>query len=469
MYLRTLNRVRKTVGFRLTLWYSSLFILTSLILFGLTYLFLSSYAEQKDREIIRSEFEECAVQYQTKGMEALEKEVNLEKYVNKESPYYVRLAGKQNETLFLSIPDGWTKTDAERLKNLNIQENKTWTELKVGKGAADTAEFISERLSDGSFLQVGKNTEYRKDITERFKRIFASVMIPVALLGFAGGAFLAFRALRPIRDFINTVRFIDRGTMSARVPVAYNGDELDDLAILFNNMLERIESLINGMRAALDNVAHDLRTPLTRLHGTAELTLQSEADADLLREALMDCAEESQNVLTMLNTLMDISEAENGTMALKMEEVDLSKLIEDMVELYRCVAEDKNILVRVSVSEKLYLVCDHNRIRQVMANLLDNALKYTPAGGKIEIKADLKGQQAVIVFEDTGQGIPAEYLPKIWDRLYRGDKSRSQRGLGLGLSLVRAVVYAHQGSVEVESVPDKGSKFTVFLPAKNFA
>ena len=290
-------------------------------------------------------------------------------------------------------------------------------------------------------------------------------MIPMILISLAGGAFLAFRALRPIRHLIYTTQsIVDTGKMDARVPIGKTGDELDELTGLFNRMLERIEGLIKGMREALDNVAHDLRTPMTRLRGIAETTLQSDQGREHYEEALADCLEESERVLTLLNTLMDISEAETGTMKLSLAPVNISNLIEDTVGLYEYVAEDKSITISVHCAKNIAMTADRNRMRQVLANLVDDAIKYTSSGGSIAIDAYHEKDQTVILVTDTGVGIPPEEIPKIWDRLYRGDKSRSQPGLGLGLSLVKAVVQAHKGRIEVRSVPGTGSVFTLYFP-----
>jgi len=166
----------------------------------------------------------------------------------------------------------------------------------------------------------------------------------------------------------------------------------------------------------------------------------------------------------MLNTLMDISEAETGALKLKLEPVNISELLENVVELYRYVAEDKQLVVHTAYPRELYVTADRHRLRQALANLLDNALKYTPRGGRVEVQASAHPQEVVINIKDSGPGIPPEEIPKIWDRLYRGDQSRSQRGLGLGLSLVKAIVSAHRGQVEVASQPGVGSCFSVHLP-----
>jgi len=174
--------------------------------------------------------------------------------------------------------------------------------------------------------------------------------------------------------------------------------------------------------------------------------------------------EEADRILTMLNTLMDISEAETGAMKLHLEEMNISGLIKDTVELYAHVADDKGVSLHTSSPNDLLLTADANRMRQVMANLMDNAVKYTPSGGRIDLEAYQRDHHAVITIKDTGVGISSEDASKIWNRLYRGDQSRSQRGLGLGLSLVKAVVQAHAGRIEVSSEPGGGSVFTLYLP-----
>jgi signal transduction histidine kinase len=189
-------------------------------------------------------------------------------------------------------------------------------------------------------------------------------------------------------------------------------------------------------------------------------------DPATLREALADCLEESDRVVEMLNTLMDISEAETGTMALGLEPTNLADLIQQSVDLYEDLAEQRGVQIETMTEGELRIPVDRNRMRQVAANLLDNAVKHTPGGGRIRIEAHRDGADAVLSVTDTGIGIPADELPRIWDRLYRGDKSRSERGLGLGLSLVKAIVEAHGGSVAVTSTPGAGSRFELRLPAE---
>ncbi|MHB9071918.1 MAG: sensor histidine kinase [Desulfobaccales bacterium] len=463
MSLKFLERLRRTIGFRLTLWYSAIFILSSLTLFILAYLLLSSSLEKKDREMILAKVKEYKALYLTGGISAISQEITLEKNAGKPNAFFIRVGSPANGTLLLNIPDQWAHFDLKTLEPETVKEH-AWSRLRA-KDDENVMEIAAIRLPDRGILQVGKSTESREELLETFRGVFAGVTLVVILIGVIGGQFLAFRALRPIRNLIQTVRAItDTGKIEARMPVAPSNDELEDLARLFNHMLEKIEALISGMKETLDNAAHDLRTPMTRMRGIAELALQAEDNPETCREALADCLEESERVLRMMDTLMDISEAETGTMTLKPEPLNLAELLDGVIELYRYVAEDKQIALSSVYSSELYLTADRDRLRQALANLLDNAVKYTLEGGRVNIEAFDRPGQVVIVIQDNGPGIPPEEISRIWDRLYRGDKSRSQRGLGLGLSLVKAIIAAHHGHVEVSSQPGDGSRFTIYLP-----
>jgi signal transduction histidine kinase len=457
-----LDRLSRSFTFRLSLGYAGLFTLSTAILFCLLYLLMASTLEHKDHDIIEARLREFQVVYSHGGLAAMQDLIQGSRDSEKAKSFFVRLAGNRGSVLLLAAPDDWVRFDPTALAPGADLSRLVW--LRIPKDEQRDFMIAQVRLADGSILQVGRSTNNRQTLLDPFLRNFLLVMTPTLLFGVLIGAFFAHRAIKPVREVVATARsIIDTGDLSERVSTSHTYQtELEELAHEFNRVLDKNQSLIQRIRDALDNVAHDIRTPLTRLRATAEIALQSSPDP-AEREALADCVEESDRVLTMLTGLMDISEAESGVMNLKLQKTSITALLENVVELYDLVAEDKKIKVTTNFAGPCEVIVDPVRMRQAFANLLDNALKYTPAGGEVRLSSTAKEGQVIVQVSDTGMGISPTELPRIWERLYRGDKSRSERGLGLGLSLVKAIVEAHHGTVTVASTPGNGSEFTVVI------
>lgn len=349
MSFAALSHIRKTLSFRLT-WYSSLFTLGGLALVAVTYVLLSFSLHHRDQRAIHATLAAYADAYRRDGIKALKEKIAIERSQTGALPFFIRVAGADHQTLFLDHPQKWKHFAIDLLTTRVSNEAESWIVLPAQDDDEEVLEVASARLPDGALLQVGLSSENRDELLEQLRNILGVVMILVVVISLAGGVFLALRALQPLRGFLSLLSsIVATGVLSARAPITGAGDELDELSLLFNAMLGRIELLIAGMRNTLDNVAHDLRTPMTRLRGMAELALQTEQPEAVLREALANCIEESDRILAMLNTLMDISEAEHGAMKLAVEPLNVGDLVTQTVELYRDVAEEKALQLSASV------------------------------------------------------------------------------------------------------------------------
>jgi signal transduction histidine kinase len=457
------KRAVGAAGTRLSVWYSLVFTFGVGTLFALAYILVAELVARTDQEILESKLGEYAAVYQAGGFRSLEAMVRREDETGQEKSLFVRLADGRNTVTLAKVPDEWITF--QNADNDAFGLRRQVGTIRIPRDAEREFALASRELPDGSFLQVGRSTTNRDTILRPFRKAFLIVGGAVIILGLGTGAWLTRRTLRPVHDVVSTARtIIETGDLNARVPTRVGNDELTEMAELFNTVLEKNAALVRAMRESLDNVAHDLRTPLTRLRGLAEMALQGE-DPAAQREALADCAEESERVLEMLRSLMDVTEAEAGMMKLDRKPADLARLIADTIELYALIAEEKRITVRSEVASPCEASVDATRLRQVFANLLDNALKYTEPGGSVTITAQQRPGEVTISFRDTGIGIAPDEQSKIWSRLYRSDHSRSEHGVGLGLSLVKAIVEAHGGRVGVSSKPGEGAEFTVALPA----
>ncbi len=337
----------------------------------------------------------------------------------------------------------------------------------VGENPGSPAEWhvAATAVSQHRKLSIAVHDERTDQLWRELRE--TSFIIFLAGLGVAilGAMLITRRTLRPVTDLARATRsIVESGNLGLRVRTRATTDELSQLTRLFNQMLAKNEQLVRAMRESLDYVAHDLRTPLTRLRAGAELALQADGDHEKERDALVEVIEESDRVLAMLTTLTDVVEAEAGAMRLDKRAEDFAQIVREAVELYDFVTKDAGVTVVTHLAPNVNIFADRRRISQACANIIDNAIKYTPATGRVEISVFSAGERGILRVADTGVGIAREDLERVWERLFRADRSRGEHGLGLGLSLVKAVVEAHGGTVTLDSALGKGSTFEIRLP-----
>jgi signal transduction histidine kinase len=463
---------------RLTLWFTVVFLVTSLAVFTLTYAttFRTLRADERERLF------EIAFDYyliyssavtEPAGFYQLTSEIQRE-IGQPGNAVLVRIATTDNQTLYSRV----ASEELQHGFDLSVFET---TAMPIGELLtlkSETLDYDLEVLtvflplsSGHRILQVATNTSERVRILRVFQRGFGLTLVILLGISVVGGLFFVSRTLSPLGDLTDTISgIIETGSLDRRLPARKTGDDLDHLVGAFNSMLDRIQRLVVELRDALDAVAHDLRTPMTRFRAIAESALSdgTPEDPSMMREALSDALEESENILSMLNAMMDISEAESGAMRLNTETVDLGALCRRASEVYGLVADEKGMTIAVEF-EELSAEVDAGRMRQVIGNLLDNAIKYGDRDTTITVhgtRASVDGaEKAVLTVENFGTAIKPEELSRIWDRLYRGENDGETQGLGLGLTLVRAIVEAHGGSARVDSTPDGPTRFTITLPS----
>jgi signal transduction histidine kinase len=312
----------------------------------------------------------------------------------------------------------------------------------------------SVELSNGMRLVVGRDVVERRGFSAIIVQSFLFGVIGIILFSMLAGGITAHRVLKRIDTIRDTSSKIMSGNLSERVPVTRRNDEFDGLATNLNAMLDRIEQLLQGLKQVTDNVAHDLKTPLTRLRSQAEAALRDGADDEARRQALETTIAESDRLIRTFNALLMIARAEAGAPSGALVDVDISAAVADVAELYGPVAEDEGIIVETAIAEGVHLRANRELVGQAMVNLLENAVKYArPEGdGQGRITVSLRQHEGRVLIEvaDNGPGIPEADRKRVLERFVRLEKSRSEPGSGLGLSLVDAVTHLHGGVFRIE-------------------
>jgi len=284
------------------------------------------------------------------------------------------------------------------------------------------------------------------------------------LLAVVTGWLLADVTLRPLNSFIKTVRHISADRLSARVEAPATKDEMRLLADTFNDMLGKLEQAFAMQKQIVQDVSHELRTPLTILKGEIEVALKKVRSRDEYQSTLTSSLEEIDRINRMVENLLFLARFDSRQFVFELKEILLTPFLEVIINDVRVLADQKDIELKSELRADVFVRADRGNLKRAMINVLDNAVKYTPAQGTVVVSLTKQNDRAIIRVSDTGGGIEAARLPFVFDRFYRADTARASAGFGLGLSIAKAIVEAHRGSIEVTSVIGHGSVFTVSLP-----
>ena len=468
---RKLINMRYSLAFRLTLWYAGIFLVASCVAFLFFYLLITSVIRERTDQDLLEEVSTLASIRKARGIEAALRQASLSAQAAGERKIFFRFLYPTGIAISSSNMASWRDIGIKRdaLKRLQEGNEPVFDTIK-SPDRQHQIRVLYAMVGRGIILQIGQSMENYTRFIEAFRKIFITTMAILFLLAAAVGWFMARRALTGVETVTQTARRISNGNLQERVPVKKRQDEIDQLASTFNKMLDRIQTLVTGIKEMNDNIAHDLKSPITRIRGISEVTLTTGASLNEYEKMAAGTIEECDRLLDMINTMLVISRTEAGVSSLEKNEIDISAVLRDACDLFQSAAEDKGITLFCQASEKFGIHGDIRLIQRMIANLLDNAIKFTPPDGRVDVsisKNDNDDNQDVnITVSDTGIGISPEDLSQIFERFYRCDPSRSQTGTGLGLSFARTVARAHGGDITVNSVINQGSTFAVTLPVR---
>ena len=344
-----------------------------------------------------------------------------------------------------------------------IRKNKEGVEYLIRSGVV----YSNDKNHEPYFVAIGRsladNQKVIRDFTSSYLRWVPIMIFSVSLLGWL----VAGRALTPVTQVALAAQRISGSNLSLRIPQRGAGDELDYLIETFNGMIERLESSFNQIRQFSTDVSHELRTPITAIRGQLEVALFTAKDTEQYREAILNSLQDIERLSQIVRALLLLSQAESGQVALHKTWLDLSSTVRDIIDQFQIPAEEAQIRLTADLPPESPAEVDRVQIERLISNLISNALKFTPPGGQIRVALKPHPDRVDLIVEDTGRGIAPEHLSHIFDRFYQvpGSDVNVERGLGLGLSFVNWIAKAHGGSVEVDSELNKGSRFTVSLPA----
>ncbi len=465
MFSKKIINLKNTLLFRLTIMYAGIFTLSALLIFLFCYFKIYSVTMNDLETELLEEMQMYSSLLNEEGLRGVKDEIVGEGEKEDPDEEFHRLLTSKGEVIVSTDLSSWGVADLnDSLSRLQNKKPDHVIQKLTVPGTDDKALMVSAVIGPGFILQIGETLEDAEDYLEIFRNWFLFLLFIVMIVSSIIGWFIAKRALLGVEDVTNTASEISKGAYDKRVQVKDEFEEIKRLGSTFNSMLDRIQGLLHSLKEVNANIAHDLRSPLTRIRGIAEVRLMNEPSIDEYKKMAANTIEECDRLIEMVNTMLEITEIESGISAPQIEELDLVKLIHGACELFLPIAEEKKIRIIKDLPKELNFRGDRKKLQRIISNLLDNAIKYTHEGGSVSIVTSADDTTIKIIFEDTGEGIAKAELPHIFERLYQCDRSRSHGGVGLGLSLAKAFTEAMDGTISVISDVNKGSRFAVTFP-----
>jgi two-component system OmpR family sensor kinase len=462
----------RSIGARLTFWYTSLLTLTFLLLGGAAYALLA-YSLARDMDsALNGVANVVAERAQVKGETFFSSEVDelfrrffgispMDRYFGMFDPLG-RRDPRQPPSPSRKLP-----LSPKALKN--AAQGLSTFETSEGTGPYPVRVLTMPVIESGrvvKLVQVGMSLENMYKTRRRFLLIMAAVLPLGLLLAGGGGWLLARRAMKPVDRMSQAARRISGEHLAERLQETGTGDELDRLAKTLNEMLGRLDEAFRQIRQFSADASHELQTPLTILKGEMEVALRSQRSPEEYQRVLKSGLEEIDRISHLVEGLLLLARADAGVLRMDTRPVALKVLLEEVYAQMKVVADDHSVSLQLNSMEPVSIQGDREHLRRLLLNLVDNAIKYTPAGGSVALSIQGDGEWACLKISDTGTGLSKEEQERIFSRFYRATESRSQSngGAGLGLCIAQSIAEAHGGRIQVDSKPGQGSTFTVFLP-----
>ena len=441
------------IRYKITLWYASLLLILLVVFNIFIYMIISGILNQSVKGFLKSDARQVFSIIQSEGYN-----------VHFDIPYKIIDTNTYFVIFDVNGNAGFKSKILPEIVNLPVgQEQLRYVSINKVKWIV----YDTPVLNNGNiigWIRVSRSLQYITDALLNLK-VIMFISVPLYMfLASLGGLFLANRALKPIDYITKTAQEISKGDLSQRLKLNKTEDEVGRLAVTFDEMLDKLEASIKKERQFASDASHELRTPISVITAQAEQALSGKRKVKEYKEALEIVYNESKKMNHIISQLLMISRSDEGTYSFNFEILELNMIMEDIVKEFQNIAIQKDIQISFKSETAVKIKADQTLLTRLFINLIDNAIKYTNKGGEINISISRENNCSIIIIEDTGIGISKEDLPYIFDRLYQVDKSRSDRGAGLGLSIAKWIADLHKGELKVESKLNFGSRFIVRLP-----